>query len=377
MTYERYFLRENPFIADSPDFTIVDRLKVMSDVSGLVSDYFEAEAPGIIALLGDYGIGKTFTLLNIEERLRKGTFLKNGGAQVYPAYMKALPQDSIAKYVLYVYQSIVAALGIETFISLLEEARTLSEEADLGIARVLKGVSPALTNALIRLDSGHRDEAWAYLSGESVPSSTLKRLKLASRIDNNARALSMLLEILKLLSMIGKKGILLMIDEWEYVFTATGGKRGIQLHTAFKEIYDRVQEAKFRGAKLAALVFLFACTPKAWEENIPNLIGSVGSGGIEPFWQRIARTYPIPPFDPHDTRDMIEKRLSARRTKPTKERLLPFTEDAVIKIHESSQGVPRRILKRCAFLLEEAVIQEKDSIDGAFVAKELSSYALT
>lgn len=374
MSYERYYLKENPFIADHPDFPLVDRKPVMRKIGRYITRYVDAGAPGIVALLGDYGIGKTFTLLNIGKKLREETLLDHGTAEVFPVYMKALPPGSLAKYNLYIYQSVVKGLGKSTFLSMLKEAQTLSDEESIGIPRILQSIDSDLANPFVRMDSHLRDVSWNYLCARPISAAESKKLKVRARIDSEQKAQSMLLEILKLLALFDRHGIVLLIDEWEYVFTATGARRQVQLHNSFKEIYDRIQEAKVLGESIAPVVFLFACTPSAWEKSIESLIRDVGPGGIEPFWQRISDRYILPPFGKTETKQLVEARLEARRTAKAKSRLYPFSKQSVEVVHEYAQGVPRRILKRCAFLLEEALIHDRDSIDPAFAEMELGPY---
>ncbi len=374
MGYERFYLRENPFIEDSLDFPLINRRGVMRDTARHVSEYIDAQAPGILAILGDYGIGKTFTLISIQKRLAQGTFLEEGSAIVRPIYLKALPIGGPARYMTYIYRTVVAGLGTGEFLSILREARLQSREEDIGVGRVLESIDPDLANAIIRLDSSLKQHAWSYLQAEKVSASMLKKLGVSSRIESEEKAQNMLLEILRLLAQFDRQGVLLLIDEWEYVFTAVGPSRQIQLHNSFKELYDRIQESKVRGETIAPAIFIFACTPTAWQENIPGLMRKVGPGGIEPFWQRIARTYNLPPFKGEETKELITSRLGERRTSRVDDPLFPFSEDSVSVIHEYGQGVPRRILKRSAFLLEQALVQERDNIDASFARSELDEY---
>jgi DNA replication protein DnaC len=42
---------------------MVNRKDIMKELRGIINTFLEQKSPQILALLGDYGIGKTFTLL--------------------------------------------------------------------------------------------------------------------------------------------------------------------------------------------------------------------------------------------------------------------------------------------------------------------------
>ena len=374
MSYEKFGLSENPFLSSKADYPVIDRVEVMAELGRIVGRYVEADGPALIALLGDYGIGKTAVLQNIISHVGAGTFLPESPRPLRVAYMKALPPDSTSKYALYVLRSVVKGLGLGTFLSWKEKA-----EADSGTPMVmppaLAQAGTDIAKAIHALRTTTRPgRAWAYLQAEKLSVSDLSALSLGHSVDTNERAQSALIGMLKLSKRMGESGVLLLIDEWEYLFTATSSAKAVQIHTAIKDIYDRQREAQNTGAEIAPFIVLIACTPLAWERNIPRYLKAVNAPGIEPFAQRIGAEYRLKPLDRKDTTKLIASRLRARRIGGVANPLLPFTDEAIQQVYQLSQGAPRKVLDECAYLLEQCLIEQRDKIDEDFAKDKLASF---
>jgi len=374
MTFEGYGLSENPFIGASEQFPLVDRREVLGHLAEVTSRFVEASSPAIIAVLGAYGLGKTAILHSVLSKIQKNEFLPGGVPPVRGAYMKALPPDSTSKYILYVYRSISHGLGLQTFLDWRAKAQA-DDRSPLGIPRALRAGGEDIAKAINSLGTPSRPgSGWTYLSGQKLPAASLSELSLSSQIDTNESAMGRIIDLLRLSKRMGEGGLVLLVDEWEYLFTATTRSKAVQLHTAVKEVYDRIREAVEGGDELAALTILIACTPLAWQSVIPRTEEAESPAGVQPFAQRVADEYTVEPLNLDYTRALIRSRLDARRIAQPKEPLSPFTEEAVKAIYGRAQGSPRDTLGCCAFLLEQAVLEDKHSIDGKFANELLQAY---
>jgi len=84
------------------------------------------------------------------------------------------------------------------------------------------------------------------------------------------------------------------------------------------------------------------------------------------FNDRVATRSSLDPLTPDDTRSLIEYRLLAAGRDSRATAL--FMEDAILPIWRETRGYPRRICFLCLHLCVELLGQNKDVVDGAFVA---------
>jgi general secretion pathway protein A len=95
------------------------------------------------------------------------------------------------------------------------------------------------------------------------------------------------------------------------------------------------------------------------------------------FWDRIALKYVLNPLDRDELRDMIEYRLhqasggDGRSAKALRESL--FTDEAIERIWEHTQGYPRRVSALCHNALESLVMYDKRTVDRDVVDRLIAA----
>jgi len=87
---------------------------------------------------------------------------------------------------------------------------------------------------------------------------------------------------------------------------------------------------------------------------------------IRNFTDRISLKYIINPLNLDETRQMIEYRLHAAGLKS---RVHFFTDEAIKKIYDATQGYPRRISYLCHNALESLVMTGERIVDSQMVDK--------
>jgi len=267
-------------------------------------------------------------------------------------------------------------LGIETMRKISQELKDAMQSGKT--KEKIAKIDADFNNGLLQIGTEYEGVAWAFLKGESIYASQMKKIEVSTKITTDEKAGYMLIEFLKLLKILGYRALIVLIDEFEYIFTATGTKRSAQLIVTFKDLYDKVNEMIQLGQDTTKPIFIIACTPGSWNEGIPSLMEKVGLGGIRPFWERIHKAYPIEPFNVEETRALIISRLEKRRIREdATDALFPFKEDYIKKINDICEGVPRRILKRTAFVLGIADQREISEIGSKEAEKILREYKYT
>lgn len=336
-------------------------------------DAVEAEAPQILVVLGEYGIGKTFTLQKILERVRKGEFLDDRFRDVLGVYFKVAPPKLPTGYTHYVYSKIIEGIGPEALRGYIRDLREKSSEGEIGVQRQLSGIGADFTNALSRIDGRLGKTAWAYLRGQRLRVSDLRQLKVDSSISGDNNAEEAFMDLLRLLYIAGHRALLLLIDEIEYIFSVTSGKKLAQVMNTFKDLYDKTNEATIKGEPLAKPQFVFSSTPSAWNDLMPGIM-SAEAPAIQALWERVFRKITLRPFRIPEARKLMQDRLQKRRIEPSEDPLAPFAGEVIPLVRQLSQGVPRRIIRICAYALMEALERDLETIDETTIQHVFEYY---
>ena len=138
------------------------------------------------------------------------------------------------------------------------------------------------------------------------------------------------------------KTVVLLIDE------------GQKLSTPFLEILRTLLNFETNEYKLLQLVLV------SQMELLPRI------KKIKNFYDRIALKYIINPLDEEEAKELIEFRLVEAGLDPSKK---IFTDEAIERIFEYTQGYPRKTSIICHNALEALVMHGKSIVDSALVSK--------
>jgi general secretion pathway protein A len=129
---------------------------------------------------------------------------------------------------------------------------------------------------------------------------------------------------------------------------------GQKLSTPFLEILRTLLNYETNEYKLLQLVLV------SQMELLPRI------KKIKNFYDRIALKYIINPLDEEEAKEMIEFRLAEAGLEGTKK---IFTDEAIERIFEYTQGYPRKTSIVCHNALEALVMHDKSIVDSALVSK--------
>ncbi len=90
---------------------------------------------------------------------------------------------------------------------------------------------------------------------------------------------------------------------------------------------------------------------------------------IKNLWDRVSLKYVLNPLDEEETKEMIEFRLKKAGSN-TGGAL--FTDKAISRIYQYTQGYPRRISMLCHNALKELVVEQKAIVDDEVISKIIS-----
>jgi len=354
MTYEKYNLKTNPFTDQSLNYPIVDRAETRKRVTRHLASYIGSKNPAILPLTGEYGVGKTFFLRYMEERILEGRLFGGDKERILAAYITAALPKLPSEYMHYLYSECVKRIGHERFTNLVGEL--VRKRKAVGS---LKGFDVDYLNALINYKR-NENVAWEYFRGDTIDRSDAKGLRVRRSIRGDEQSLVALMNLLRLLFVLGYHSMVFLVDEFEYLF-ARGSQKGAQFLNTFRFLYDRALDRLSEEGGIVNPIFVIACSVVTWDEIVKD--AERLALGTKPFVDRSIEPITIPPFDPQETRALIQGRLERWRMNPRdKDRtgLFPFVDDEennpfeqIMKI--SRGGLPRMILTNSGLILDEAL----------------------
>jgi len=362
--YERYNLRANPFTDVTLAGGMINRVKAENDLREKLLTYMGSRNPAIIPLIGEYGVGKTFFVLQSEQKVNNKKFFDGKQEKVLASYITATFPKPSPKYIHYVYSAFVNRIGLEKFKELASDLNNLKHKEEL-----LGEFELEFGNALKNF-KGNESVVWRYIRGDTIDRSETKDIGVRRSISDDKQSLNAFLSFLKMLYILDYKSLVLFVDEFEYLF-AKGSRRGADFLNKFRFLYDRALERLSYKDDIANPIFIVACSPLTW-----NLIHGYAKDtelGIKPFYDRtVEGEINLKPFSKQETKDFVLLRLEKWRiNKSDKDRikLFPFVDsgenDVIPSIRKVSGGLPRNILRYTAIVLQKAYDQGYKTIGRA------------
>lgn len=325
----------------------------------------------LVFIIGDYGIGKTLSLLKIKEEADK---MKMG---MYPIYLNFKSEEKVTKPGLDFLQRIFKEINFEGLRVSAKEIETLQEiYPDVG--NVFQNIVGQKQTKLLfgkRWIANREKLAIAFIRGEITPNqSQLRDLGVVRKISSIDIAKEYLIGILYLLKASGFSTLVVAVDEFEYLFSiVTKSQQSIYL-AVLRELYDlQVNIPKKLRNMMTNMVFFIATSRAGWThlEDLEKKETSIG-GPIVPLKRRVTDKISLEGLSKQDSRKLIERRLSFNRIRGKYENkpLIPYTEDFVDYIFKLTGGAPGDIIKRCDHILDMGLERRVPRLSAEF-AKEV------
>jgi len=399
-SYERYSLKKNPFpYAGIPEETpafCADRERELEVIAETISLCLGNNSTHI-ALIGGYGNGKTHILRYIKSQVNH-QLNGNNGVRAIAGYV-ITPGHSLVD----TYRNFMQDLGRNFFIQLAWEflgklallrinqgdsdLRNLREDIKESLAKdpseireyvedgiilaspLMKAARKAILRLVKNVDVVNgflqllADEttllAWKWLSGEPILYEQRRQLGIVSPIDNDDRALNVFQDVRNVMRELGYKLVCVLIDEFELV-----------------EILQYQQKQRFLNSirhlidlNPSGLCLIISCTPEVWKNIVLE---------YHAFSERIFREIILKPLSQETIHGIIQEYLDFNRIDPTKEydSIYPFTEQAIIKVLEISQGNMRRALALCNMVIDLGIKKDCSLISPAIVGETMEKISI-
>ncbi|AJW71063.1 hypothetical protein [Nitrosopumilus adriaticus] len=363
MSYSKFNLTSNPFLEEKHTFPMVGRKKDWDKIKNVTEELLTADSCGIITIYGDYGMGKTFTLLKMQEEYQKN---KDSGKVIFLKTIETgIPTNFLSDLLIRITRNI----GKDEMVKLAKRVDFVSLDID-----------NTLKNVLINLSDGN-EISWKWFIGRSITNTELKQIQAEFKIKDNYETFTVFLDFLKFLYVAGCQNMILLFDEWEYLLSRASIDQVRTIVRDLQKLWDGYNECRASNMKLCKIIFVIASSIGSWRiflEMIDKDVSKKGGGGTETFMRRIPEMAKInlSPFALSDVKKFIINRLKEYRLKPSSDDLFPLTNDYVQFITEISWGIPSSILSKSALIIKEASDGEIKQVTTDFSKQILKNHGI-
>lgn len=315
-------------------------------------------------IVGDYGLGKSYTLYQIGEQFRRDK-------QVLPVYLKFLPEDTVQRFGLDFIQRILRTVP----------SQRLSLKLQQGVPKKLGAFFPDVA-AVWEKYFANDELAATYLRGDrQLTAAELKELGTRRRLASTEVAKEYLLAFLYILRRARVATLLLLIDEVEYVFSQMRGAKIANVFNTLRDLYDLPQSPRALefGEPLSNIVFFFGISQAGWTRLTElERREQREAGPFQPLLDRKEEVIELLPLKKAETRELIELRLRRDRVKRVllDKPLIPYTQDFVEYIYQLTRGNPRHVVERCDLVLLDGLRDMVPELNKTFAMQVLASHGL-
>lgn len=313
----------------------------------------------LVFIIGDYGMGKTLSLLKITKELVS--------KEAYPIYLNLLSEQRPKNPGLDFIFRIIRKIDFDKIKVKKKDVKFVGE--------VFPDVGNAFEKIFFPENDYEKRLAIAFVKGELKPTQTqLKTMKVLRKIDDVDIAKEYLMGILYLLKALGFSTLVVAADEFEYLFSLVSKPSQSIYLALFRGLYDLPVEFpdKLKG-KTANMAFFIGISEDGMRRltELEDVEKSTG-GPIRPLMRRVADKVRLSALSKKYVREVIERRLRLNRVKGKyeKEPLIPFTEDFVDYINKITRGRPSDVIERCDHTLDVGLDRRVPRLTAEF-AKEV------
>lgn len=324
------------------------------------------ESNFLVFIIGEYGMGKTLSLLKIRERAKE--------TGLYPIYINFKSEEKSSRPGLDFVQRIFKGINFDQIRIKekdIEALEPIYPDAAHVFERILVKKQAQIWGKLLRDDISRT--AIAFLRGEKSPTANeLKQLGAVRKINSIDVAKEYLISLLYLIKKAGYPTLAVIVDEFEYLFSiVTSSQQSIYL-AVLRELYDFCTIIPKELKDCSNMAFFIASSEDGWRRLGDLEKREKGTGGpIVPLKQRITSIIRLKELNKKDTKELIEKRLSYNRIAGKYENspLIPYTEDFVNYIFKLTSGTPRFIFERCDHVLDSGLEKGVPRLTARFAAE--------
>jgi hypothetical protein len=354
---EKHNLSRNPFDEGRFDHEMVGRQSEMQRLFRLVEEAATQQNSAIVPILGPYGMGKTFTLLNLRSQFRKRS-APFKDRKIFGVYLTATRERFPSKYPVYIFNNVVEDMGERGI-------RSLAKEVPSDPKSMLQSLQePDFRNAMRFLSNDENPSIiWNWLRGGSIPAKKAAEMSISGKISGDEQAKRMLLDLCRLLKKLEYDSFILLIDELEQAYAQ--GEAYTKVIVWVKQWFDQINRTMSESPdSVVPAITMIGCAPETWSAITAGADKGRGRGAygqVQAFLERIPREniVELAPLDSDEVKLLLEKFLESATKRKRPSPLYPFDNDSAKIVFDTSQGVPRMVIRLARILLREADRENK------------------
>jgi len=355
---EKYNLLRNPFTgyrATKENLKFwVDREEEIENWEKVIKETLSNPTNNYISfIIGDYGMGKSLSIYKIEELCKK---YRN----IFSVTFGFLGEEKLRKPGIDFIQRILKFVDFNTIKLTERQVERLDE-----ISKEVKNIYYKIFFA----DDEIKTLALYFLRGELIPNqSQMRKLGIIRKINDVEIAKEYFSGFLYLLKLAGYNTLVLLIDEFEYLFSLVPKASRDIYFALIRGLYDL--PTKIRNKTIANMLFFLAVSAEEYRKMKERK--DIG-GPVVPFMRRAYLVNELSPLKKEYVEKLIELRLKYNRAKGKLEKdpLIPYTRDFVDFIWENTRGHPGDIIYKCGHTLDVGLKYRVSKLDKEFAAKAL------
>ena len=334
-------------------------------------------------IIGDHGLGKTISLLRINDIV-----LSDYKSRLLPIFLSFVAEDTLRPrdFLLRLLASIdYAGLAKQIKSSELKQAVDRIPPDFEGSYSLMKNLllpqrSLATTETFFperQWTQTIADETYEaanrYFLGQSVTQRELRLLGVSHKLDSAETAWKHLTAIRWVLGGLGYSAIIMLVDEFEYLFSLVSRNKRPQYVALLRQIVD----ASPSSPDMTALDSFFAVSNGGWKQLMDLAEYETTSAGPTQALRRRIDNTTLSNLTPQQTRGLIEKRLQFGRVHAADpgEECNPFTNDFIEFVQHQSMGVPGEVVSICLSVLKAGLSCQVAQLDKKFAIQALDERA--
>jgi len=349
---EKYGLTKNPFLdrigREIWLSTWVDRDEQLTKWRAIISNLESPQKNYIVLIIGDYGRGKTQSLMKVVDEARNYN-------TILPVFLNFKgEQKSTAPGLEFMFR-------IFKSIDFRRMARIYGDKLPAAIETIpddLDEVKSVLKNCWFA-ETMLQNMALYFLRGEFKPTRTdLRRLGIIRKIDDIDIAKEYLAGILNLLKALGFQTLLLAVDEVEYLFSLVPRPQQSIYLALLRGLFDFPVGMTKEIGDIAKIAIFLAISEDGYRRLREIEHEEMASGGpTRPLLDRVDVETILSPLTKEYAKELIIKRLHFNRIEGryTDQPLIPFDETFIDFIWELAEGIPRDIIEKCNHVLDAGI----------------------
>lgn len=361
---EKYNLVRNPFTgyrATREDLKLwVNREEEVEDWGKAFAEALNNPINNYISLIaGDYGMGKSLSIYKIEDMCK-------GYKSVFPIAFNFLGEQRMRNPGINFIQRIFKFVDFNRI--KLEEQQV--ERLDIISKEVVN-----IYHKIFFTNAETKNLALYFLCGQLTPNqSQMKKLGVMRKINDIEIAKEYFRGFLYLLKIAGYSTLVLMIDEFEYLFSLVPKSQRDIYFALVRGLYDL--PLRINNETIANMLFFLAVSEDEYRKmelkKEVELKKGI-EGPVVPFMRRVYSKKILSPLKKGDVEKLIELRLEYNRAKRRfeKDPLIPYTKDFVDFIWGNTRGKPGDTISKCGHILDIGLKYRTSKLSKEFAMKAL------